>query len=104
MHGAEPHPHRQLGALEDSAGDQRCLVAAGPALQQLTLADLAIRCGCAARTLEALRPAPSEPRLPAGLLVRIALLECSVREALLVLHVAARHRSDPENFRIFRKI
>jgi len=22
MHGAEPHPHRQLGTLEDGAGDQ----------------------------------------------------------------------------------
>jgi hypothetical protein len=22
MHGAEPHPHRQLGALQDGAGDQ----------------------------------------------------------------------------------
>src|SRR4051795_7199752 len=36
MHGAEPHPHRQLGALQDGAGDQRRLIAALPALQQLT--------------------------------------------------------------------
>jgi hypothetical protein len=42
MHGAEPHPHRQLGALQDSAGDQRCLMAALPALQKLTLTDLTI--------------------------------------------------------------
>src|SRR3954454_4565113 len=43
MHGTEPHPHRQLGALQDGAGDQRCLVAALPALQQLTPTDLTIR-------------------------------------------------------------
>jgi hypothetical protein len=42
MHGAEPHPHRQLGALKDSAGDQRCLMTALPALQQLTPTDLTI--------------------------------------------------------------
>src|SRR3954464_6362326 len=43
MHGAEPHPHRQLGALQDGAGDQRRLMAALPALQQLTSTDLTIR-------------------------------------------------------------
>src|SRR3954452_2334876 len=32
MHGAEPHPHRQLGALQDGAGDQRRLMAAPSAL------------------------------------------------------------------------
>src|SRR4051812_23846541 len=32
MHGAKPHPHRQLGALQDGAGDQRRLVAAPSAL------------------------------------------------------------------------
>ena len=42
MHGAEPHPHRQLGALQDGAGDQRCLMTALPALQQLTPTDLTI--------------------------------------------------------------
>jgi len=42
MHGAEPDPHRQLGALQDGAGDQRCLIAAASALQQLTPFDLAI--------------------------------------------------------------
>src|SRR3954454_19226967 len=43
MHGAEPHPHRQFGALQDGAGDQRCLMTALPALQQLTSTDLTIR-------------------------------------------------------------
>ena len=104
MHGAEPHPHRQLGALQDGAGDQRCLIAAAPALQQLTVADLAILCRRAPRTLEALRPAPGEPRLPARLLIRIEPLEGIIREALLVLHAVARHRFDPENLRDFRKI
>ena len=42
MHGAEPHPHRQLGALQDGAGDQRRLMAALPALQKLTSTDLTI--------------------------------------------------------------
>src|SRR6185369_11113575 len=42
MHGAEPHPYRQLGALQDGAGDQRCLMTALPALQQLTPTDLTI--------------------------------------------------------------
>src|SRR5215211_3590577 len=42
IHGAEPHPHRQLGALEDGAGDQRCLMAAPSALKKLTSTDLAI--------------------------------------------------------------
>src|SRR3954449_246622 len=42
MHGAEPYPHRQLGALQDGAGNQRRLMAAQPALQKLTPADLAI--------------------------------------------------------------
>src|SRR4051812_21946370 len=42
VHGAEPHPHRQLGALEDGAGDQRCLMAALSALQKLTSTDLTI--------------------------------------------------------------
>src|SRR5215218_3242641 len=42
MHGAEPHPHRQLGTLQDGAGDQRCLIAALSALQQLTPTDLTI--------------------------------------------------------------
>src|SRR3954468_8247029 len=42
MHGAEPYPHRQLGALQDGASDQRCLMAALPALQQLTPPDLTI--------------------------------------------------------------
>ena len=32
MHGTEPHPHRQLGALQDGAGDQRRLIAALSAL------------------------------------------------------------------------
>src|SRR3954464_4034698 len=43
MHGTEPHPHRQLGALQDGAGNQRRLMAAPSALQQLTSPDLAIR-------------------------------------------------------------
>jgi hypothetical protein len=42
MHGAEPYPHRQLGALQDGAGDQRCLISALQALQQLTPTDLTI--------------------------------------------------------------
>ena len=42
MHGAEPNSHWQLGALQDSAGNHRCLVAALSALQQLTLTDLTI--------------------------------------------------------------
>src|SRR5262249_37735065 len=42
MHGAKPNPHRQLGALQDGTGDQRCLIPTAPALQQLTIADLAI--------------------------------------------------------------
>ena len=42
MHGAEPHPHRQLGALQDGTGDQRGLMAALPALQHLTPTDLGI--------------------------------------------------------------
>ena len=42
MHGAEPHPHRQLGALQDGAGDQRHLMAAPLTLQQLTSPDLTI--------------------------------------------------------------
>ena len=104
MHGAEPHPHRQLGALEDGAGDQRCLVAADPTLQQLTLADLAILFGRAPRTLEALRPAPGEPHLPTGVFIRIELLERVILEALLVLHAVVRHRFDPENRQSFRKI
>jgi hypothetical protein len=79
-------------------------VAAVPALQQLTLADLAIRCGCAPRTLEALGPAPRKPRLTTGLLVRIKPLEGIIREALLVLHALARHRFNPENLSDFRKI
>src|SRR5271166_6893536 len=33
MHGAEPHPHRQFGALQNGAGDQRCLVPAWSALK-----------------------------------------------------------------------
>src|SRR5882672_5359932 len=91
VHGAEPHPHRQLGTLENGASDQRCLVAAVSALEQLTLADLTILCRRAPRTLEALRPAPSEPRPPAVPLVRIEPLEGVIREALLVLHAVARH-------------
>jgi hypothetical protein len=86
VHGAEPNPHRQLGALEDSAGDQGCLVAADPALEQLTLLDLAILYRRAPRTLEALRPAPAEPRRAADLLVRIESLEGIIRQALLVLY------------------
>src|SRR3954454_10979552 len=43
MHGTEPYPHRQLGALQDGASDQRRLMAALPALQQLTSTDLTIR-------------------------------------------------------------
>jgi hypothetical protein len=104
MHGAKPHPHRQLGALQDCAGDQRCLVPAPPALQQLTALDLTIRCPCAPRTLEALRPAPGKPRLAARLLVWIPLLERIIREAFLVLHAVARHRFDPENRCVFRMI
>jgi hypothetical protein len=92
MHGTKPHPHRQLGAVQNGAGDQRCLVPALPALKQLTALDLRIRCPCAPWTLEALRPAPGEPRLAAGRLVRITLLEPIIREALLVLHAVARHR------------
>jgi hypothetical protein len=42
VHGAKPNPHRQLGALQDGAGDQRCLMPTAPALQQLTIADLVI--------------------------------------------------------------
>src|SRR5271168_4332521 len=91
MHGAKPHPHRQLGTLQDGAGDQRRLVPAAPALKQLTARDLRILCRCAPRTLEALRPAPGEPRLPARLFIRIALLERIIRQALLVLHAIARH-------------
>src|SRR5271156_407866 len=91
MHGAEPHPHRQLGALQNGTGDQRRLVPASLALKQLTALDLGILCPCAPWTLEALRPAPGEPRLPACLLIRIALLEPIVREALLVLHAVPRH-------------
>src|SRR6202008_4175737 len=46
MHGTKPHPHRQLGAVQNGAGDQRCLVPALPALKQLTALDLRIRCPC----------------------------------------------------------
>ena len=42
VHGAEPNSHRQLGALQDGAGNQRCLIAALSALQQLTPPDLTI--------------------------------------------------------------
>src|SRR5215471_2577703 len=101
MHGAKPNPHRQLGALQDGTGDQRCLIATAPALQQLTIADLA---GCAPRTLEALRPAPGKPRPAAGRLIRIKPFEGIIREALLVLHAIARHLSYPENLRDFRMI
>src|SRR3954465_7695525 len=104
MHGAEPHPHRQLGALQDSAGNQRRLMAALPALQQLTSTDLAIRWSRTPRTLEALRPAPGEPRFPARFLIRIEPLEGIIGETLLVLHAVARHRLCPENLRDFRKI
>src|SRR5271167_1176009 len=82
VHGAKPYPDRQLGAQQDGAGDQRQLIPTAPALQQLTVADLAILCCRAPRTLEALWPAPGEPRLPAGLLVRIEPLEGIVGEAL----------------------
>ncbi|MGA8551742.1 MAG: hypothetical protein WB678_16060, partial [Stellaceae bacterium] len=60
--------------------------------KQLTVPDLGILCLCAPRTLEALRPAPGKPRLPARLLIWIALFERIIREALLVLHAVARHR------------
>src|SRR5271170_2300354 len=83
MHGAKPHPHRQLGALQNGAGDQRGLMPTTAALEKLTGPDLAILCALALRTLEALRPAPREPGLAAGLLVGITLLERIVREALL---------------------
>src|SRR3954452_2079093 len=56
------------------------------------------------RTLEALRPAPSKPRFPACLLIRIEPLKGIIGEALLVLHAVARHRLYPENLRDFRKI
>jgi hypothetical protein len=82
----------------------RAAVAAAPALKQLTLLYLRILCRCASRTLEALRPAPGEPCLPARLLIWIALLERIIREALLVLHAVARHWLDPENLRDFRRI
>jgi len=60
-------------------------------LKQLTVPDLRILCLCAPRTLEALRPAPGKPRLPARLLVWVALLKRIIREALLVLHAVARN-------------
>src|SRR5215212_3152902 len=104
MHGAEPHPHRQLGALQDGAGDQRRLVAALSALQQLTPPDLTILWRRTPRTLEALGPAPGEPRFSARLLIRIEPLEGIIGEALLVLHAVARHRFRPENLSGFRKI
>src|SRR6516225_10706050 len=44
MHGAKPNPHRQLGALQDGTGDQRCLIATAPALQQLTSNARLARC------------------------------------------------------------
>ena len=87
--------HRQLGALQDGAGDQRCVVSAPPALKQLTVPDLAILCLRAPRTLEALRPAPGKPRLPARLLVSIALFERIIQEALLVLRNHGRQRRRP---------
>src|SRR4051794_16230286 len=102
MHGAEPHPYRQLGALQDGAGDQRCLIAALPALQQLTPPDLTILWPRTPRTLEAHRPTPSEPRFSACFLIRIEPFEGIIREALLVLHAVARHRLCPENLRDFR--
>jgi hypothetical protein len=98
MHGAEPHPHRQLGALQNGASDQRCLVSASLTLKQLTVLDLGILCPCAPWTLETLRPAPSKPRLAACLLVWIPLLKRIVREALLVLHAVARHRYTLKSF------
>ena len=104
VHGTKPHPHRQLGALQDGAGDQRHLVAAATALQWLPTTNFGIRYSGAPRTLEALRPTPSEPRRPAGLLVRIELLERIIRETLLVLQAVARHRLDPEIHRDLRKI
>src|SRR5271155_2042338 len=92
MHGAEPHSHRQLGALHNGASDQRCLVPASPALKQLTALDLGILCRCAPWTLEALRPAPGEPRLPTGLLVWLAVLEPIGPEALFGLPAVSRDR------------
>src|SRR5277367_1387709 len=101
MHGAKPHPHRQLGALQNGAGDQRCLVPASRALKQLTALDLGILCRCAPWTLEALRPAPGEPRLPTGFLVWIALHRPRGPSA-------AAHGCEallrPENHRVFRII
>jgi hypothetical protein len=62
-----------LVPLKNRAGNQRGLIAADLALEQLTVPQVAILCRIAPRTLEALGPTPGEPRFSAGLLIGIAL-------------------------------
>src|SRR5512132_1426688 len=95
VHGAEPSAQRHFGRGEDRAGDHRGLASAGRALVERTGLDDAVMLPAAAGADEAVRPAPTEHRLPTPILAPVKLIEARLAEPLLKLNAVARHAPTP---------
>src|SRR5512134_752659 len=95
VHGAEPSAQRHFGRGEDRAGDHRGLASAGRALVERTGLNDAVMLPAAAAADEAVRPAPTEHRLPTPILAPVKLIEARLAEPLLKLNAVARHASTP---------
>jgi hypothetical protein len=76
--------------MEDGAGAQPDLMAAGAALDELAGLDLAAAPATAARPDKALRPTPGEERRPALLFASMGCTELPLTEAFLELDLVAR--------------
>ena len=89
--GLEPDDQFQLGGMEDGAGGQGNLMAAGAALVELALLDLAASPAAAARADETLRPTPGSQRRPALFLGSVECAKLPLTEAFLELDLVACH-------------
>ena len=90
--GLEPDDQVQLGGMEDGAGGQGNLMAAGAALVELALLDLAASPAGAARADETFsRPTPGSQSRPALFLGAVGGAKLPFTEALLELDLVACH-------------
>src|SRR4051795_9979649 len=94
-HRQEPAGERQLGGVEDRAGGERDLVAAGAALDLGPGAEPLALARAAQRADEALRPAQLLDRRPAPILGAVGLPELRLAQALDPRRQLARHSAPP---------
>src|SRR4051812_6322144 len=89
---AKPGAQRQLAGGEDGPGSQRGLPPAGGARVERAGLQPAVLAPAANRADEAARPTPAKHRIAAALFGSVQSIRPALTEALLELHLVARHR------------